>query len=37
MVDLVMPSPERGRLLAVNSILPVRYGDGSLLVGPRTQ
>ena len=36
MVDLVMPSPERGRLLTVNSMLQARYADGSLLVGPRT-
>lgn len=37
MVDHVMPSFELGRLLAVNSILPVRYADGSLPVGPRRQ
>ena len=35
MVDHVMPSLELGRLLAVNSILQVRFDDGSLLVGPR--
>ena len=37
MVDHVMPSLERGRSLAVNSILPVRYADGSLPVGLREQ
>jgi hypothetical protein len=37
MVDHVMPSLEPGRLLAVNSMPPVRYADGSLPVGPRTQ
>jgi hypothetical protein len=37
MVDHVMPSIELERLRAVNSILPVRYADGSLLVEPRTQ
>ena len=37
MVDHVMPSLELGRLLGANSILPVRYADGSSLVGPRTQ
>lgn len=37
MVDRVMPSLELGRLLAVNSILPGRYADGSLLVAPREQ
>ena len=37
MVDHVMPSLELGRLLAVNSILPVRSAGGSSLVGPRTQ
>jgi len=37
MVDHVMPSLELGRLLVASSILPVRYDDGSLLVGPRKQ
>jgi len=37
MVDPVMPSLGLGRLLAVSSMPPVRYGGGSLLVGPRTQ
>ncbi len=35
MVDHVMPSLGLGRSLAVSSILPVRYDDDSLLVGPR--
>ena len=37
MVDHVMPLLELGRSLAVTSILPVRYADGSLRGGPRTQ
>ena len=35
MVDHVMPSLELGRSLAVSSIRPVRYDDGSLPVGLR--
>lgn len=37
MVDHVMPSHEHGHLLAVSSMLPARYADGSSQVGPRTQ
>ena len=37
MVDHGMPSLALGRLLAVNSMLPVRYADGSLPVGLREQ
>ena len=37
MVEHVMQSLELGRFRVVNSMRPVRYADGSLLVGPRTQ
>jgi hypothetical protein len=37
MVDPAMPSLEHVHSLAVNSMPPGRYADGSLLVEPHTQ